>query len=652
MVKIFCAVLALSAVAVPVSLSNLDSNQTPQEPAVSPAVESGSSPLSAEVEPLPRSGNLPLASFPVQFPIAPPVDTASPAAQPTPQVQPAGFGNGLLPQAGATNPDSLFQPNAETGSAGLSRSERRHWASSFLPNAGGGTGTVDSQTPSGNAATWGVASAAAPQDPNAFQFQPQPDNQWNRSSEMPADNSLVQLPAFNSLRDPSIQRAAFQELIPTGQNPSSQALPPAQSQAGPRMNGFQGQANQPTAQLQSIPQRPADSGQSRESSARRLIGELERRTSALPMPGFPLTLEEALHQTVPESRRAMVAAYWQVWRDLQLWTLGKEEMDGIQNQAGPDVGNAGLLVEATLRDLALQNSQAALRQFFPGLAQGDYRPLPVDQPLVASYTTHYDWYAERGRGSDELARLDAALPVLLDEIERQAAMAMAGRDRIDTMNGTAQVPGQNLPGGGVSFGSDAAMAAFLETVCQYNSAVSHYTLTLIPNQPAPVELVRMLVPSRTATTVLVDTEPARVARMFEQANPSAGNPGQFNVVQPADQRMDQRLDQRAGSASDGPTSSLQQPSTFQPGFSNPAANPAVQPFAPPSSHDQGTQPYQPMQLPGFQSPGTSQPGANPSHSSFEPPRTNSRQPSEDLSPQPDDVPTPPAWQSFMPASGG
>jgi hypothetical protein len=552
MVKIFCAILALSAVAVPVSLSDLGPNQTPQEPAVSPAVESGSGPLSGEVEPLPRSGNLPLASFPVQFPIAPPMDTASPAAEPTPPVQPAG---------------------------------------------------------SGSAPTWGVASAAAPQDSNAVQFQPQSANQWNPPSALPADTPPVRSAAPNSLRDPFIERAAFQE-----------------------------QANRPPTQLHSIPQRPADVGHSPESSARRLIAELEQRTSAQPMPGFPLTLEEALHQTAPESRRAMVAAYWQVWRELQLWTLGQETA-GMNRQVA-DVGQASeQAVQRTVRELALQNSQAALRQFFPGLAQGDYRPVPVDRPLVASYTTHYEWYAERGRGSEELARLDAALPVLLRDIERHAAMALA---EVDGTDRAQQSGGPGVNGVGFSPNPNTAMAPFLETVCQYNSAVSHYTLTLITNQPAPVELVRMLVPARTATTVLVDTESPRVSRMLEQANPSAGTPDQFYSGQPANSRMDprtdQRLDQRAGSVSDGPTSSFQQPSTFQSGVSSPAANPAVQPFGPPPSQDQGTQPYQPMQLPGFQAPGTGQPGANPAQPSFEPPRTNSLQPSEDVSPQPETTP--------------
>lgn len=260
-----------------------------------------------------------------------------------------------------------------------------------------------------------------------------------------------------------------------------------------------------------------------------------------------------------------------------------------------------------MRELALQDSQTALRQFFPGLANGDYRPVPVDQPLVASYTSHYDWYAERGRGSEELARLDAALPVLLQTLEEQAAEALAELNR----------PGQAETG--------RAMEAFLNTVCQYNSAVGHYTLTLIRNQPAPVELVRMLVPVRRATTVLVDTEPAGVARMAEQVRPDAGN---FRQQQPG---------QFGNSSSFAP-----QQNPVVPAAGNPPTTPPAQPaFGPPHVQDQGTRPFQPMQLPGFQSPdggqpgaGVGQPGANPAQPAFQPPQTNSRQPSEDVGQMP------------------
>lgn len=305
----------------------------------------------------------------------------------------------------------------------------------------------------------------------------------------------------------------------------------------------------------------------------------------------------------------MVAAYWQAWRDLQLWSHGSSSRDGMALPAGQQQAVSFEAVRETMRELALQDSQTALRQFFPGLANGDYRPVPVDQPLVASYTSHYDWYAERGRGSEELARLDAALPVLLQTLEGQAAEALAELNR----------PGQAETG--------RAMEAFLNTVCQYNSAVGHYTLTLIRNQPAPVELVRMLVPVRRATTVLVDTESARVAQNFDPLD--GGRTAQAPGMTKGSSFQSQNIPAQGGF---GDTAGfVPQPPSEQSGFNNPAnSQPSGQSLQQPQPQDQGTQPWQPNPLPAFQPPGSVQPGANPSQPSFAPPRTNSRQPSEDF----------------------
>lgn len=368
------------------------------------------------------------------------------------------------------------------------------------------------------------------------------------------------------------------------------------------------------------------------------MSDAERQLQTQPVPGMPLTLEEAVYQTRPENRRAMLPAYWQVWRDLHLLRESLADQQFLQSlqSAGrnPDptgLENARQAVETAVlqRTLTLQQSQEALRQFFPNLAVSEYHPLPADRPVTGQYATHYEWYVANNQGQPQLELLSEALPGIHQNLQQLAHETRTAQSALQqsvqqALNGQAILPQMQQ----AMQTRDTALAGWLESVRLYNATIGNYALTLKQDLSEPQEVVRMLIPVRRMTSALASTDTARDLLTAQATNGLQGNAGQYagfpqqgsNRPDPSgfSGNADGNRDGMAGNPSDLRTAS----SGHDPaGWGNPSGNLQN------SAASQNGAPQQPFQPQNPQPAGTG--GGN-----FAPPQTGAPHPQGGFPPNP------------------
>lgn len=575
MVKSFAALVAVAALALPLSFGNHWSNPT-QDPIEPPIVRSdfavapgftaelarpqdtGVSRMSPALPPAPVSFRPQFSAVhPSSRTSADPVvasrfgaagESENPASGITssvarPSWSPTGnpLSSGNL-ELGSADVPVLQEPPAHPPQENVSGFLPQSPASPFLQSPAADSHTAPQQTPAFHPQTPEIrqpnSAPSANRTPHSILETPRsPASEERGSGGQPFDPFPSQRqffgpaapPADSTLQDSAVQTAAWTQ-------PTQEPAAPIQTSGEPAgIDSRFSRTNPPTGDtISSRTQLPGGSPPagldnrprtSAPSNARQLVEALDQIAQGQQWPGMPLTLEEAIYQSSGRPagqalQSAMVAAYWQVWRDYQLLVLSTQRLQHLLRlqQSGVFAGHSDfgqtVLNAETSRftcEMSLKQSQASLRQFFPGLSDGEYHPIPVDLPVTGRYETHYGWYIDHGQTTPQLTELNSALPRIQEQLAQQAAAAIASRSSWEL---TLQAASQ----GQVSFeqlvteldNASLHSSQLLETIRQYNATIGEYAMKLKPDLQQPHQIARMLVPARRRISSPV-TEEATVA---------------------------------------------------------------------------------------------------------------------------------------------
>ena len=324
----------------------------------------------------------------------------------------------------------------------------------------------------------------------------------------------------NSLDDSRVVSSSFTSPPQQPQN----FLGQGQQQPPPRQN-FQGGGQRPIQQRpvqqqnfsnasqqqqpsRQQPQRTSNQnnlGSSTSSNAsKRLLDRYDIESSTKPLPGIPVDLESLLRSTPTRYRLAMVQQYWETyfdWSTLQNRQSHADWMAGLSNprsQSEQSLLNTAKSMaqnELVAAEIQLARSQSKLQQ----LAGTNHRellllPLPMDQPLVTKYNSHYDWYASRNMIPAKLKGINEMLTRTYELISSRSStvqQAEAARNQATQAFKSGQLGLSNLLDSGRVW--HAAIQGFSSTVVSYNQAISDYALTVTPATKPVSELVTMLV---------------------------------------------------------------------------------------------------------------------------------------------------------------
>ena len=263
-----------------------------------------------------------------------------------------------------------------------------------------------------------------------------------------------------------------------------------------------GTPNVLTDNTQVVPATYNDPLQNPISSAKSLIASFDVSSSNRSLPGVPVSLEDLMRTTPIRYRLAMVQQYWETyfdWATLTNRVAHSQWLDQIPNPRVPAEQN--LLQTAKLMakndvmaaEIQLSKSQSKLQQLSRARTQ-DLLPLPLNQPLVTKYKTHYEWYQARNMIPAKLKGINEMLPrthELLDLRAKTAQQADQVRTQFRNSFSTGQASVAELLESARVWQS--AMQSFLATVISYNQAISDYALTITPPQKPLTQIVSMLV---------------------------------------------------------------------------------------------------------------------------------------------------------------
>lgn len=256
---------------------------------------------------------------------------------------------------------------------------------------------------------------------------------------------------------------------------------------------------------------PATSDQSR-NLVKSLLDSMGLAHLPDPLPGQPLALAEALRETNPLQRPAMVVQYWKTHNGLMRWHAAQQKVSRLESTIRPqtvvdqNLWNLSLhrsRCDAEQAAIELLRSQTTLQAFLPLSGNSDVYPLPADMPLVRGYETHFDWYA--GQVSERRAALrgiDRALPRMHALItERAQAVQLADQSWRQSLQAYAN--GQTSLTS-VLYSADAWHASLLEfaqAVADYNESIAEYSLTVAGVNLPPEQTAAMLIGTPSAFPV-------------------------------------------------------------------------------------------------------------------------------------------------------
>ncbi|MEM9409588.1 MAG: hypothetical protein AAGA30_00620 [Planctomycetota bacterium] len=259
------------------------------------------------------------------------------------------------------------------------------------------------------------------------------------------------------------------------------------------------------------------------------------------LPGVPVSLIDLMKTTPIKYRLAMVQQYWETyfdWATLNNRRFYSNWLSQIQNPRTPadqlllKTAKSSAQNEVMAAEIQLAKSQSKLKQLSRSQTD-DLLPLPMNQPLVSSYNTHYDWYASRKMIPRKLEGINELIPRMHQLLKQRAntvSQSETSRNQIKQAFQTGQTPISNVLEAGRTWQS--SLQGFVGNVVSYNQAISDYALTITPVKKPLDEIASMLVAKPKSVNEVakrnsvlnrkngtnVASTPPRVARQINPSN--------------------------------------------------------------------------------------------------------------------------------------
>ncbi|MCH5377431.1 MAG: hypothetical protein JJ992_26010 [Planctomycetes bacterium] len=273
------------------------------------------------------------------------------------------------------------------------------------------------------------------------------------------------------------------------------------------------------------------------ASAVQLVRGVLRGNGDRPLDGQGVKLSDIL-TGIPggEQRKHAALAYWRLAHHTAAHRFCTEETDLLFNLAIPQsVTDRALLTswqasvkadEAQAR-LAAVRAQYALAAMKPNFGDANL-PLPADLPFVGIYETQFETFRSRGVVSEQLAQINATLPLMHDLLERQA-------DAVYATDAAVRELQQGYHAGQVSFhelldGFEQLRRhrrEFLASVLEYNESIADYALDVASSNLPVDRVVGMLIEvTDSQRSVLASRrELGAIRRVSNEAEVDAGQRG-------------------------------------------------------------------------------------------------------------------------------
>lgn len=238
--------------------------------------------------------------------------------------------------------------------------------------------------------------------------------------------------------------------------------------------------------------------------AKKLISKYDVSSVSTPLPGEPVSMLEMLQKTPLHKRPQMINQYWETyenWASLQNCRTNADWLNQIPqpgsqadkillHTAKSNARNTMLAAE-----IQLGRSLSELMEFIPNGDPNQSPVLPMDQPLISNYKTHYQWYNSRQMIPPQLKGIDQMLPKTLELITSRAqtvrnAQSATKQTQSALSNGQANIS-TVLEAGRLL---QESKQGFVASVVAYNQAIGDYAMTISRNGRTPEQIVSMLIP--------------------------------------------------------------------------------------------------------------------------------------------------------------
>ncbi len=282
------------------------------------------------------------------------------------------------------------------------------------------------------------------------------------------------------------------------------------------------------------------------SLAKNLMSQFSVNSVSQPLPGQPIAMQEILQLTPPQNRTAMVNQYWATYQAWCEMICSARHVDALKqiirpnNPAEKSLLNTAQSIatnELLAAEIQLTKAQSKLQRFIPNSQHDLVLPLPSDQPLITSYTTHYDYYASRRAIPNDIRNIASSLPTMLKLVTQQALTAhnsKSSMEQIRTFVQGGQAPISEVLQA-VQMWSDANKHV-VRSVVDYNRSIANYSLNIMGSGKSVEQLTLALVGKpnqQSAPTLNPNVRQATLPQEFQQnrmATPTPSNPSpSFNA---------------------------------------------------------------------------------------------------------------------------
>ncbi len=222
------------------------------------------------------------------------------------------------------------------------------------------------------------------------------------------------------------------------------------------------------------------------------------------LPGDPITLVDAVAQSQPGYRNAVVDAYWQTYCDYVRVRLAEQEQSWLGRLRSPTTQTDELLFQAlsinaenrTMQaKLNFQKSSGNLSRYLPENSRG-LPPLPADMPLLGEYRTNFEHYQARQPMPRQTRLINERLPKEHAMIHAHARACQVAQQSV---NQTIRAYNQGetslaTPVEAIRLSRDIH-GSFLDAVKAYNQSTAEYASVVAPFGQPPNRFVSMLIKS-------------------------------------------------------------------------------------------------------------------------------------------------------------
>ncbi len=253
-----------------------------------------------------------------------------------------------------------------------------------------------------------------------------------------------------------------------------------------------------------------------------------------PLPGVPVSMLEMLQRTPANMRIQMISQYWETYYDWASLRNRTEYLNWLTQIPTPRSQVDNLLLftaksdaknQVLAAEIQLGKSQSKLQEFILDSDPHQLPPLPLDQPLISKYKTHYDWYASRQLIPAKLKGIEQMLPKTLELIVNRAETVRSAQS-VTRQTQQAFTDGQSTIASLLEAGRlwQDSLQGLVGSVVSYNQAVADYALTISPNKAAE-QVVDMLISVPNANAVVMDSTGQTAATGSSADSPTMSTPG-------------------------------------------------------------------------------------------------------------------------------